>query len=65
MKDGIVKVCVAILNLICVVLLCCEAGAPQNSAQGVLRAGLVVGYFISFLAMSIGEDNNENNNGED
>lgn len=64
MKDGLSKICLALLNFISVVLLCCFAGPPITRAQGFLRALFIICYFITLLFISKGEDD-ENNRGED
>jgi uncharacterized membrane protein YhaH (DUF805 family) len=64
MRDGLTKICLALLNFISVVLLCCYAGPPETRAHGFLRALFVMCYFITLMFISKGEDD-ENNRGED
>lgn len=56
MKDVVVKICLALLNFMCVILLCCAAGPPKTQALGLVRGLLVLGYFITFMLMHFGEE---------
>lgn len=57
MKDAVVKICLALLNFMCVSLLCCAAGPPKTQALGLVRGLLVLSYFITFMLMHFGEEN--------
>lgn len=64
MRDGLTKICLALLNFTSVVLICCFAGPPETRAHGFLRALFTICYFITLMFISKGEDD-ENNRGED
>lgn len=64
MRDSVIRVCLAIINFFCVALICCFSGPPETPEKGVLRAFLVIGYFITMIFISKGDDD-ENNRRED
>lgn len=63
MKSSIIGMCVALINFFCVILICCFSGPPPTVEKGVLRAILIIGYFITLIILNIG-DNDENNRGK-
>lgn len=65
MKDGVIQICVAILNFFCVALVCCTAGPPETLGMGFLRLCLIMGYFGTLIYLTKGEDDDSNNNSED
>lgn len=64
MKDSVFQFCLAVMNFMSVVLLCCVSGPPPTTAHKFLRGTFVFAYFVTLIFISKGEEN-ENNRGED
>ena len=62
--DKVVRFCIAMLNLIAVVLIMKIAGTPTNIGEIFLRLFLAIEYLITLIIL-MRSDNDENNRGKD
>lgn len=65
MRDGVIQICLALINFFSVVIICAISGPPPTMAHGLIRAVLIMIYFMTLTYLNRGDDDDKNNKRDD